>query len=463
MGTTSSSLTSLFQPLTFSGVSQYSSDFQSILTRAQSIAELPLQSLSNEQSQLQSEVTAATGFGSAVSSLTSAVQALGTLGTGGLTASSSDSSLVTAQATGATTDATYNITDITSVATAASESSLNGYADTTTTAVSTTGSLNLVVGTTTTPITLGTGQNNLNGLVSAINNANAGVTAQVLTTSKGDYLSVSANSPGENAISLVDDPTGAATQLLTSQNPGANTTFDLNGVPVSEPSTTINDVVPGMTFTIAGTTTTNQTVTVSLAPDSSQLSQDLQTLVSAYNSVGTQVNGQVGSNAGSLSGNPVVWQTRSAMQQLVNYFDNSNSSIHSLADLGISLDDTGTMSLSSTAVSALSASQITAAFQFLGSATTGFGALASNLDAISNSVTGTVTSLVSDDNTRVASLTTQMSNMNDTITRNLTALQSQLEAADSTSAQLASQESLLTSNINALNYTTYGNTTSTTG
>jgi hypothetical protein len=56
-----------------------------------------------------------------------------------------------------------------------------------------------------------------------------------------------------------------------------------------------------------------------------------------------------------------------------------------------------------------------------------------------------------------------MSNMNDTITRNLTALQSQLEAADSTSAQLASQESLLTSNINALNYTTYGNTTSTTG
>ena len=398
MGTTSSSLTSLFQPLTFSGVSQYSSDFQSILTRAQSIAELPLQSLSNEQSQLQSEVTAATGFGSAVSSLTSAVQALGTLGTGGLTASSSDSSLVTAQATGATTDATYNITDITSVATAASESSLNGYADTTTTAVSTTGSLNLVVGTTTTPITLGTGQNNLNGLVSAINNANAGVTAQVLTTSKGDYLSVSANSPGENAISLVDDPTGAATQLLTSQNPGANTTFDLNGVPVSEPSTTINDVVPGMTFTISGTTTTNQTVTVSLAPDSSQLSQDLQTLVSAYNSVGTQVNGQVGSNAGSLSGNPVVWQTRSAMQQLVNYFDNSNSSIHSLADLGISLDDTGTMSLSSTAVSALSASQITAAFQFLGSATTGFGALASNLDAISNSVTGTVTSLVSDDN-----------------------------------------------------------------
>ena len=315
------------------------------------------------------------------------------------------------------------------------------------------------MGSTTTPITLGTGQNNLNGLMNAINNANAGVTAQILTTSNGDYLSVSANSPGNNPISLVDDPTGTPTQLLTSQNPGANTDFDLNGVPISEPSTTINNVVPGITFSIAGTTTANQTVTVSLAPDPNQLTQDLQSLVSAYNAVGQQVNSQVGQNAGGLSGNPIVWQTRSAMEQLVNYFDPSNSSIHSLADLGISLDQTGTMSLSSTAISSLNASQITAAFQFLGSATSGFGALANNLDAISDPVTGAVNSLVTEDNTRITSLTSQMSDMNDTITRNLTALQSELEQADSAAAQLASQQSLLTSNISALNYTTYGQST----
>ena len=348
MGTTSSSLSSLFQPITLSGVSQYQSDFQSILNRAQSIADLPLQALQIQQSNLQAEVSSANSLGSAVGSLTSAVQALANLGTSGIVANSSDSSLVTAQATGATANATYNITNITSIATAASESSLQGYADTTTTAVSSTGSLNLVVGSTTTPITLGTGQNNLNGLMNAINNANAGVTAQILTTSNGDFLSVSANSPGSNAISLVDDPTGAATQLLTSQNPGANTNFDLNGVPISEPSTTINNVVPGMTFTVLGTTTANQTVSVSLAPDPNQLAQDLQTLVSAYNAVGQQVNSQVGQNAGGLRGSPLVWQTRSAMEQLVNYYDPTTSSIHSLADLGISLDQTGTMSFDTT-------------------------------------------------------------------------------------------------------------------
>src|SRR5580698_2893704 len=202
MGTTSSSLSSLFQPITLSGVSQYQSDFQSILNRAQSIADLPLQALQSQGTTLQSEITAANSFGSAVAGLTSAVQALGNLGTSGLVANSSDSALVTAQATGATSGATYNITNITSIATAASESSLQGYADTTTTAVSTTGSLNLVVGGTTTPITLGAGQNNLNGVVSAINGANAGVTAQVLTTSNGDFLSISANSAGNNPISL---------------------------------------------------------------------------------------------------------------------------------------------------------------------------------------------------------------------------------------------------------------------
>jgi flagellar capping protein FliD len=147
------------------------------------------------------------------------------------------------------------------------------------------------------------------------------------------------------------------------------------------------------------------------------------------------------------------------MEQLVNYFDPSNSSIHSLADLGISLDQTGTMSFNANALSSLSASQITAAFQFLGSATSGLGQLANSFDAISDPLTGAVQSLVAEDNTTLTSLNTQMSDMNDTITRNLTALESQLEAADSSAAQLASQESLLTSNIAALNYSTYGQST----
>jgi len=459
MSTSSSALANLLQPITFSGVSNYSSDFQSILNRAQSIADLPLQSLQYEQSNLQSESSAASSLGSAVSSLTTAVQDLGTLGASGLVANSSDSSLVTAQATGATANATYNITNITSVAKAASESSLQSYADTGTTQVSTTGSLNLTVGTTTTPITLASGQNNLTGLMNAINNAGAGVTAQILTTSGGDYLSVSANNPGENAISLVDDPTGAATQLLTSQNPGANTNFELNGVSISEPSTTINDVVPGMTFTIDGTTSANQTVTVSLSPDQNTLSSDLQSLVSAYNAVGQQVNSQVGSGAGALSGNPLVWQTRSAMEQLVTYYDSSNSGIHSLADLGISLDQTGTMSFNASALTSLSASQINSAFKFLGSATTGLGALANNLDTISDPVTGAVHALVTHDTTANQSLSDRITNMTDTINRNLTALQSQLEQADSATAQLESQQSLLTSNIAALNYSTYGQST----
>jgi flagellar hook-associated protein 2 len=454
-----SSISNLFQPITFGGISQYSSDFQSILTRAQEIDDLPLQSLDTEQTTLQSEVSAAQSLGSTVGGLTSAVQALGALGAKGLVANSSDSNLVTATATGATANATYNITNISSLALAASESSLKGYADTTTTAVSSTGSLSLVVGSTSTPITLASGQNNLTGLENAINNANAGVNAQIITTSSGDYLSVSANNPGTNAISLMDDPTGANTDLLTSQNPGSNTNFDLNGVPISEPSTTISDVVPGMTFSILGTTSSNQTVTVSLSPDENSLSTDLQNLVSAYNAVGQAVNAQVGSGAGALAGNPLVWQTRSAMEQLVNYFDPSNGSIHSLADLGISLDQTGTMSFDASAISSLSASQVDNAMQFLGSATSGLGALANGFDAIGNSVTGAAHSLVTQDNTTLTTLGDQITNLSNTITTNLTSLESQLEAADSSAAQLASQESILTSNINALNYSTYGQST----
>src|SRR5580658_7507172 len=138
MSTSSSAISSLFQPITFGGVSQHSSDFQSILNRAQSIADLPLQGLQQQQQTLQGEVSGAQSLGTAVSGLTTAVQALGTLGSNGLVASSSDSSLVSATSNGASANATYVISNITSIASAASESSLEGYADTDSTAVSTT-------------------------------------------------------------------------------------------------------------------------------------------------------------------------------------------------------------------------------------------------------------------------------------------------------------------------------------
>lgn len=443
-------------PITLSGISQYASDFQQILNRSVEIATIPIQQMQNQQSLIESQISAASGLSTAVSAVATDLTNLANLGTSqALTANSTDSSVVTAQVTGATANTSYAITNVTSVATAASESSLQSYANATTTPVSTTGSMQLTVGSNTYAINLSSANNNLTGLENAINNLDAGVTAQILTTSSGDYLSVSANSPGATTLQLEDDPSGTATQWLTDQNQGTNTNFDLNGVPITTPQTTINNIVPGMTFTINGTTSANQTVTISLSPDMSQVSSALQQFVTDYNSLNQQIS-SVSGTGDALEGDSVIWQLNDAMLQLASYNIPGNSGINSLSSLGVTFDQTGTASFDSSALSSLSSSQISAVFNLLGSATTGLGEIANQFSAISAPSTGVIASEVNSWNSQNTTLTTNISNATAQVNQMQTLLSQQLEAADAQIDELQTQQSLLTSSIQSLNYTTYG-------
>ena len=200
-------------PLTFTGISQFSTDFQTILNRAVSIAAIPVQQLQNEQADVLTRKQLLTGLNSALSELAARIGSLAAIGEyKALSASSSNSLKVTATATGATAAASYTLSEITSVARAAAEMSVSGYATSDGTAVSATGSMNLIVGSSEYTITLGEGKNNLIGLRDAINLSGAPVTASILTTGTGDnpnYLSVTANSTGATTLRLVDDPEGA--------------------------------------------------------------------------------------------------------------------------------------------------------------------------------------------------------------------------------------------------------------
>src|SRR5690242_6201363 len=113
-------MSSLITPLVFTGVSQYSTDFQSILSRAVQLASLPAQQLQNQQTDLHTQEGLLNSLSSAVSDMTSSIGALGQLGTSkALVATTTNSAAVTASATGATAAANYTVTNITSVARAA--------------------------------------------------------------------------------------------------------------------------------------------------------------------------------------------------------------------------------------------------------------------------------------------------------------------------------------------------------
>jgi flagellar hook-associated protein 2 len=241
--------------------------------------------------------------------------------------------------------------------------------------------------------------------------------------------------------------------------------FQLNGVDVVSPSNLINNVVSGVSFNIVAKTDPLQplqAVSLSLAADPSQISSALQDFVAKYNAVGTQVNAQIGPAAGLLSGNSLIYQTQSVLRGLVNY--NGSGTIKSLAALGIELDASGKMSFNQTttdpsrhiAFNSLSSAQITAAFSFLGSATTGFGRLSSQLNQISDPITGLIKVQQDQYDAADTRITAQVSTLTDRINSMQKSLTAQLQAADVLIASLNSQQQMLTATLQGSSFAAFG-------
>jgi flagellar hook-associated protein 2 len=445
-------------PLSFTGVSTYSSDLQTVLSRAVSIAQLPLKRLQNDEADIVQKKLLLGGLNTAAEDLGTSLSNLGDIASShAIAASSSNAFLVSVVNTGANSAATYNITEITSLARAASETSVTGYADSTSAPISSTGTVNLVVGGKTYKLTLAADKNNLIGLRDAINNSGAGVTATILTTGTGptpNFLSLSSNATGATTLQLNDDPAGANTNLLTSSNQGANAEFKLNGVPISKASNLINDVVAGATFTILGTSTNGSSATLTLTTDSSKISDALQDFATKYNTLVDQVGGQIGAGAGLLSGDVIVREVQNDLRQVGNYA--GSGSIKSLADLGLEFSSSGKISFNSKTFKSLTEAQISDSFNFLGSSTSGFASLQKKFVQITDPVSGLVKAQLDNYARADTRIQSSMAKMTDQINAMQIALNAQLQRADSLLAQLTSQQSILDGSLKSAALALYG-------
>ncbi len=83
---------------------------------------------------------------------------------------------------------------------------------------------------------------------------------------------------------------------------------------ITESSNNITDVIPGVSFTLQNTLPSGS-VTLSLATDPTQLSSALQTFVTDYNTLVSQVSAQQGQSTGPLQGDLIVNEISSDMQQ----------------------------------------------------------------------------------------------------------------------------------------------------
>lgn len=194
---------------------------------------------------------------------------------------------------GATTTGTDGIVNLDGTSTTVSD--IAGSGTTTVTLASGTGgtvnatlSGGLTLGTTR-ATSLSVGNGSLSAVVSAINQAGLGVTANALRVGTTSYaLELTSNGTGTAAATTVDTQAFATSGLgaLTTTVAAQNAVVSIGGTggyQVTSQGNTITGLLPGVTVNVAQASSSPVTLTVS--PDGSQVVDQVQTLVDAANQV----------------------------------------------------------------------------------------------------------------------------------------------------------------------------------
>ncbi|HTR48906.1 MAG TPA: flagellar filament capping protein FliD [Verrucomicrobiae bacterium] len=325
-------------------------DVQSLLNSAMAAAEIPLQQLQQRQGGLQTQMSTMQSIESDITALQTAVKALTNTGGGvnSFTATSSNSSLVSASADPTATAGTHSIV-VNSLATTSSYYTDVVPANTPITS----GSFQISVGSNpAATVTVDNTDNTLSGLAAAINGQNIGVTASVITDANGSRLA------------LVSQTSGAAGNVTISNNTtslnfhqaaaGVNASLTVDGVPISSTSNQVSGVIPGVTLNLGGAAPST-TVSLTVAPDTSSATSAINAFVSAWNKVVNDLNSQFDVASNGSGGGPLEADTalRGAQDQLLSAVTASvtgNNGIVNLASIGVNLNNDGTMSVDSGAL-----------------------------------------------------------------------------------------------------------------
>jgi flagellar hook-associated protein 2 len=331
-----------------------------------------------------------------------------------------------------------NVTNPGSSTTTLSNATLPTVADPSATSISSSSSFTLSVNGTSTTIT--PASNTLNSLAQAINGSNAGVTATIINIggpSAPDYrLSLQSTSLGTTAIQLND----ASQPLLTTLNPGAPATYQVNGqpgTPISSNSSTVT-IAPGVTVNLLGAGIT----TVTVGPDPAAAETAISSFVSAYNAASTELATNHGNTGGALTGQGVVLSLQQSLQNLIQ-FSGGSGNVQSLADLGITVGSTGQLSFDQTKFASVAASDPQDLATFLGTATgSGFLATATNtLNGVDDVASGTIQTSINALQQQVNADNTKISDDQSSIVTMQNNLTEQMSQADAAIATLQSQVS----------------------
>lgn len=311
-------------------------DTTTIISQLLQLEAAPQTRLKNQVSAQQTVQGAYQTVNARMMAVRNAAQALTTAATWQAVTATSSSDAVTAStgATGRVGTATFDVVSLakTHVVTSAVPGSGS---------LTTGGSLTLTVGGgTPVPITVST--DTAQGVADAVNGANAGVVATVVSTTGGQVLQFSATASGAAKTFTLTGLT-ASTTVLTA---GADAEIKVGdpsagGYRMTSANNIFTGLVPGVTVRA---NRVESGVTVTSTPDVGKLADAMQTLVSAVNATLTEIVGRSTYNATTKVAGPLNADglTRSLRTELLGGVSGGVSGA-SLSTLGVQLERTGTL------------------------------------------------------------------------------------------------------------------------
>lgn len=339
-------------------------DVESIVSQLMELERQPITRLENKQSIVNLQISAYGRLSSKVSDFQSAMEKLSSASEFQVySATSNDESLFTVSASSSALAGSYSV-EVQSVA-ERSKIATNAFTDSNT--VVGEGVLTIYTGTNSfdVGISQNAGNNTLSGIRDAINNAsdNTGVVASIVNDDQGAHLVLSSKETGlENALKVTVSDTGdnnntddsglsslayeaGVVEHRAAISNAADAKIKIDGFTVTSSSNTITGAVSGLTINVKD----QGTSTIDVTRNDESITQSVQAFVDAYNAIKTEIKSQ---REGQLEADSTLLTLERQISSVLNSGNAiTGSSFSYLTQVGISIDETGVMSVNSSKLS----------------------------------------------------------------------------------------------------------------
>jgi flagellar hook-associated protein 2 len=411
-------------------------DTTSIINGLVAAESAPLQALQAQQTTLNGAVSELSSLGTQLSTLSSAAGALSSLTSVGSFTASSSSSAIVAQTSGATQAGSFQVS-VNSLA--ASQRTYSASFSSESQALNQSGSFSIQVGSGAATTINVASTDSLDSIAANINAVTPGVSASIFFDGSNYRILISGQNTGaanaitfsESGTSLDLNGTGATPTSGKTVQQATDASVTVDGFTATRPTNQITGVIPGVTLALTQQTTSP--VTVQVASDPGTLNSNVQAVVAAYNQVISSIHADAG--YGSSAANNTNLASDSTLRSIASQLSSTvqglfgSGSYQRLADVGISLQQDGTLAVDTTKLDAAfnnSPTTVESLFARGPLATTG-GAMAT-LSDLASSFAAPTTGLLAVEASGFTNQATQLSQSITTEQAHITAYQATLQA-----------------------------------